>query len=39
MLCPRMKDMIFGHFNVVDVVAKHCTRYWFYVFDLIQKSP
>ncbi len=30
-----LKNMIFGHFNVV-VVIKHSSSYWFYVFDLSQ---
>ncbi len=29
-----LKDMIFGHFNVADVVIEHSSWSWFYVFDL-----
>ncbi len=32
----ELKNMIFCHFNVVVVVIKHSSWYWFYVFDLSQ---
>ncbi len=41
MLCHGVKDMIFDHFNVVDVVvgSNIVLDPSFYVFDFAQKSP